>query len=99
MLTSPDGDSGQQLEWQTEATAAAIILHLSGEVDLATVPKVSSTLKILAEGGYDVIVDLNCLRYIDSTGFKAILDANSLFLRKAQRLVLSAPSDFISQSH
>ena len=95
VLTSPDADCGQQLEWQTEATAEAVILRLSGEIDLATAPRVSSTLRILAEDGHNVIIDLNRLRYIDSTGFKAILDANSMFVKKAQRLVLSAPSDVI----
>jgi anti-sigma B factor antagonist len=84
--------NGNQLEIQTETTAEAKILCLSGEVDLVTVPMLSSTLKTLAEDGCDVIVDLSGLQYIDSTGFKALFDANELFLDRRQRLVVSGHS-------
>jgi anti-sigma B factor antagonist len=95
MPTPPSAASGKQLECQTEATAEAIILHLAGEVDLLTAPLVSSTLKTLAQNGHSVIVDLSRLQYMDSSGFKAILDATPLFLERALRFLLSEPPDGI----
>jgi anti-anti-sigma factor len=91
METLPRG-TGKQLEIHTETTTEATVLHLAGEVDLVTAPMVSSTLKAIAEDGCNAIVNLSGLRYMDSSGFKALFDANQLFLKRAQRLVVSGPS-------
>ncbi len=92
----PPGEApGGLLECQKETTPDAIILRLAGEVDLVTSPMLFSTLKTLAEDGYNAIVDLSGLQYIDSTGFQALIDANRLFLERAQRLALAGPSAIV----
>lgn len=85
------GASGRLLGYQKEATPEAMILRLSGEVDLVTAPLLFSALETLAQDGHNAVVDLSGLHYIDSIGFKALLDVNRLFLARSQRLTLSGP--------
>jgi anti-sigma B factor antagonist len=92
----PPGEApGGLLECQKETTPDAIILRLAGEVDLVTSPMLFSTLKTLAEDGYNAIVDLSGLQNIDSTGVQALIDANRLFLEREQRLALAGPSAIV----
>ncbi len=75
-----------------ERTSQAVLVRTIGEVDLATVPMLWSNLKAMVEDNLNVVVDLNGIQYIDSAGIQALLDANQLFIRCGQRLVLAEPS-------
>jgi anti-sigma B factor antagonist len=92
MHASPNGESGNQLECQTEATADGMILRLSGEIDLVTAPLVFSTLQSMAEDDAHVIVDLSELGYMDSSGLHVLFAINRVFLDRRQRFVVSNPS-------
>jgi len=49
-------------------------------------------LVAIAETDDNLIIDLSELRYIDSSGAKALLDANRTYTRTGRRLGLAAPS-------
>lgn len=89
---SPGGAPGRLLECRREETPDAVILHVRGEIDLLTCPMLFSTLRTSAEGGYDVIVDLSGLTYVDSSGWKTFFDVHRFFVERAQRLALAGPS-------
>ncbi len=75
-----------------ERTSQAMLVRTIGEVDLATIPMLWSNLKAMVEDDLNVVVDLSGIQYIDSAAIHVLLDANQLFIRCGQRLVLAEPS-------
>jgi anti-anti-sigma factor len=56
-----------------------IVLALSGELDLATTPRVWRKLEELVPGGFGkVLIDLSALTFIDSTGLRLLVAASKL---------------------
>jgi anti-sigma B factor antagonist len=87
--------SWESLTCRTEERGEAVVLHPSGEVDLATVSSLWSMMKSAGEDGRHVIVTLNEITYIDSTGIKALLDVHRLLRQRSQRLVLADPTSMV----
>ncbi len=54
-----------------EARGAALILHVSGEIDIATAGTLEEAAR--AHGG-PVVLDLAEVRFVDSTGVRALID-------------------------
>jgi anti-anti-sigma factor len=75
-----------------ERTSEAILVRAVGEIDLATIPTLWSSLTALLEDHPNVVVDLNGIQYIESAGIRALLDAHRLFIQSGQRLVLAEAS-------
>jgi anti-sigma B factor antagonist len=87
--------SWDSLTCRTEDRGEAVVLHPSGEVDLATVSNLWAMMKSAGEDGRHVIVTLNEITYIDSTGIKALLDVHRLLRQRSQRLVLADPTSMV----
>jgi anti-sigma B factor antagonist len=52
---------------------------LTGELDLASAPELEAMVaQACADGASEILLDLSRLRFIDSSGLKAILSARSL---------------------
>jgi anti-anti-sigma factor len=83
------------LEWIIETTNEAIVARPVGEVNLATVPLLWSNLRAMREDHLNVIVDLNAILGIDSTGMRTLLDLHQLFIQCGQRLVLAEPRPMV----
>ena len=68
---------------------AAATLMVSGELDLSTVPQLST---IVAEHGDArlLVLDLNELTFIDSTGVRVLIEADRACARSGSRLVVLA---------
>ena len=65
------------------------LIELAGELDLATAPKLDDEMKRLEEDGPAVIVlDLRGLAFMDSSGLRALLAADSRAREAGRRLVL-----------
>lgn len=73
----------------------AVCLSLSGEVDLGNVASLRVHLQTAAETGDNVVVDVSGLRYLDSQGLQALLDARTACLHHGRRIVLAAPSPMV----
>jgi anti-anti-sigma factor len=91
--TERENPSWPSLMFRTEEQPGVVVLHPSGEVDLATVSALWARLKAAGEGGRDVVVTMGGITYIDSTGIKALLDVHRLLEKHAQRMVLAEPSN------
>ena len=66
-----------------------VIVALSGELDLASAPKLEDEMKHLEERGPGVIVlDLKELSFMDSSGLRALLSADARAREAGRRLVL-----------
>jgi anti-sigma B factor antagonist len=78
-----------QLVCRRQDCEGAVCLSLTGEVDLASVATLEAGLTDAAQSDGHVIVDMAELRYIDSSGAKALLDARRLLARRRRRLIMT----------
>ena len=78
-----------QLEIQADRRGGDHVLALSGELDLATAPRVEAELAAAAATDADrIVLDLCGLDFIDSTGLRLILNADARSKANGQRLRL-----------
>ncbi len=68
-----------------------VVVVLSGELDVAEAAQVAASLAVVATTGRDVIVDLEGLEFIDSSGLAALVRARQHVRRAGCDLLLAAP--------
>jgi anti-sigma B factor antagonist len=71
-----------------EQANGVITLSLTGELDLATVSMLEEQLGRFASPGRVIIADLRRLRFIDSSGLRAMLTADQSLRQAGARLVI-----------
>ena len=72
-----------------ERADGGVQVGLSGELDLATAPKLDDELRhIEANGPPLIVIDLSPLAFMDSSGLRALLAADSRAREAGRRLVL-----------
>ena len=77
------------LEVTTSDRSDGVHVELSGELDLATAPKLEDELKRVERDSPGVIVlDLRPLAFMDSSGLRALLSADARAREAGRRLVL-----------
>lgn len=88
------GETGFSVEWHRDGDA--VVLALGGELDLETAPGLRHRLQeALAESPATVIVDLERLAFLDSTGISVLVEALKQSERQGGRLLLRRPSPAI----
>jgi anti-anti-sigma factor len=55
--------------------AGRVRVRLRGDLDLASAPAVTATLRRLSEGGEEVLLDLDEVAFIDMSGLRVVLAA------------------------
>jgi anti-sigma B factor antagonist len=76
-----------------EAPEGVAIVAVAGEVDLATVGELRSTLDwVMAPPRAEVVVDLAAVEFIDASGLGALVGAAAAAARAGVRFRLQAPS-------
>lgn len=80
------------LECRIEENSEAVLLYVSGEVDLFTTPLLRSQLQLLVEQGKHVAVVLSDVQFIDMAGIRALEDCHRLAQERGSRMVLASPS-------
>lgn len=69
------------------------VVHLSGEVDLATCPRLRDVLAELIDAGiYHLVVDLEQVSFLDSSGIGVLMGAHRRIREHGGSLRLAAPS-------
>ena len=77
------------LEVNTSDRPDCVLLELSGELDLASAPKLEDELRrVEGEGPELIVLDLRPLAFMDSSGLRALLAADSRAREAGRRLVL-----------
>jgi anti-sigma B factor antagonist len=67
----------------------AVILHVDGEVDILTAPRLAAQLAlVIRRRAGDVIVDLRAATFIDSAGLHALLSARRRLIRASRTLTV-----------
>jgi anti-anti-sigma factor len=78
-----------------QSLTGAICLSLSGEVDLANASELLAHFKAVVQAEDNLIVDMSGLRYLDSSGIKALLNAYQQFTQIKRRMVLAAAAPWV----
>jgi anti-sigma B factor antagonist len=91
-VSAPASHWSSQLLCRREDHEGVVCLALTGDLDLASVPTLQAHLKAIAETDDNLIVEMSGLKYIDSSGAKALLDAHRLYARTGRQVGLAAPS-------
>lgn len=77
---------------ETHNHGTAVVVALSGEIDLQHSPNVRRQLMELMFERRDVLVDLARVAYIDSSGIASLVEAYQMARKNATRFVLVAVS-------
>jgi anti-sigma B factor antagonist len=97
--TEPDPKVTTSLDQLTVAVDAAAdppVIALSGELDPHTAPLLQGTIdQLLAEGSTDLVLDLSGLGFVDSSGLRVLISAQSLLADQGGTLTLHAPSETV----
>jgi anti-sigma B factor antagonist len=86
------------LELKTSEREGAAVVELTGELDIATAPKLEDEVRRLeAQGGKLIAIDLRGLEFMDSSGLRALLAADTRARERGARLVLVRGDDRIQR--
>jgi anti-anti-sigma factor len=73
----------------SEQRGSAVLMHLSGELDMATAPALEGWLSgAERNGNAEIVVDLNNVTFMDSTGLRPFLEAATRARRNGRSFAL-----------
>jgi anti-sigma B factor antagonist len=78
-------------ELSTREGDGQVVVVLRGELDVAEAAKVAASLAVVAASGHTVILDLQGLEFIDSSGLAALVRGRRHARRAGHDLLLAAP--------
>jgi anti-sigma B factor antagonist len=85
------------VELSTRAGDGQVVVMLRGELDVADAAKVAAALAVVAASGRTVIVDLEGLEFIDSSGLAALVVARRHARHAGYDLLLAAPQQQVQR--
>jgi anti-sigma B factor antagonist len=83
--------SGPLIFDEVREVGAAVVVRLSGEIDLDVALEFRSGLLTAAENGPNVVVDFTDVTFIDSSGLSALILASRDIAGRGGQLVLAGP--------
>jgi anti-anti-sigma factor len=91
LLMRKGGPEMVSVELSTREGDGQVVVVLRGELDVTEAAKVAASLAVVAASGRTVIVDLEGLEFIDSSGLAALVRARQHARRAGFDLLLAAP--------
>jgi anti-anti-sigma factor len=87
--TIPQEDHPAQFSIRSDLLGDALVLGVSGDVDMTTAPEITRTIDMASEGSGTslVVIDLSDVTFVDSTGLNSLvscrrmLDAREIAMR------------------
>ena len=79
------------IELSTRGGDGQVVVELRGELDVAEAAHAAASLAVVAASGREVILDLEGLEFIDSSGLAALVNARQHARRAGSDLLLAAP--------
>ena len=68
------GETNVDLTLATSEVEGATIIAVGGEIDVYTAPKLRDKItELVADGVYDIIVDMEAVEFLDSTGLGVLV--------------------------
>ena len=85
-----------QLSVTVDASADPPTIALTGELDPHTAPLLQGAIDQLLDGGStDLVLDLRALGFVDSSGLRVLISAQSQLAGQGGTLTLHAPSETV----
>lgn len=84
---------GRMLEMKRERHGGATVLSLSGEVDLHVSTELRQAILEELSGGRDVLIDLQGVGYIDSSGIASMIEGYQRARQSGRRFALARVPD------
>lgn len=92
----PSVASLDQLTVTIDASAQPPTIALAGELDPHTAPLLQREIdQILERGSTDLVLDLSALGFVDSSGLRVLISAQSQLADQGGMLTLHAPSETV----
>lgn len=63
------------LSISTEAKSASTVVHVDGDLDVYTAPRLKETLEQVMSGGNSLVLDMSGVQFIDSTALGVLVGA------------------------
>ena len=80
---------------EVEASDGATVLRLAGELDLYTAPRLSAELAAVVGSDGDVVLDVQELGFLDSTGLGEIARLHRQLSAEGRRVVVRRPTAMV----
>jgi anti-sigma B factor antagonist len=80
-----------------DITASADGLELAGELDAHSAPQLAEWLAELPPGDSDVVLDIERVEFMDSSGLRVVIDVHQRALDANRRLVLRHPTSAVQR--
>lgn len=80
-----------------DITTIADGLALAGELDAHTAPQLAEHLVELPAGDADVVLDIERVEFMDSSGLRVVIDVHQRALDAGRRLVLRHPTSAVQR--
>ena len=78
-----------ELVVETRTEGSRVVLELRGEFDMAAVPKLERVLdEVEADKPAEIVVDLDGVRFMDSSGLRALVSADERARQQGRRLAI-----------
>ena len=91
-------DRGRNLRIEVANTTSPTTVVLTGEIDIATAPRVRDALIAISNGGeISVVVDMANVTFMDSTGLAALVGPLKRFRSMNGQIVLRSPTGTVQK--
>jgi anti-sigma B factor antagonist len=85
-------------ELKTEETGQGVLVALAGELDISTGPQLEEELRRWEKRGSDpIVVDLRRLEFMDSSGLRTLIAADTRAREGGRRLVIVQGPDVVQR--
>ena len=91
------GEGGRHLGLEVERPAHAVVVRARGELDIASGPRLVALAGESAEAEVPVVLDLDEVTFVDSSGLRALIEAERAVKSRGTRLVLARPSAAVAR--
>ena len=83
------------MEYKAELKEDRIIVYLDGEIDLDKTDAARESIMDSLEKSNKIFVNLNAVKYIDSSGVSVLIEAHQKANEMEKELYLQSPSDAV----
>ena len=83
------------MDYKTELQGDKIIVYLDGEIDLDKTDAVRKSVMDSLEKSNKIFVNLNAVKYIDSSGVSVLIEAQQKTNEMEKEFYLQSPSDAV----
>lgn len=90
-------DEDDALTVTAERAADASILHVRGELDVATAGRLEDAVAAVADGAADLVLDMSGLTFVDSSGLTALVRVHKAVAARSGSVTVRGARPFVTE--